>query len=127
MTVAANSRATRMKTLEERIGQRIAIQRKAVGLTQAQLAERVEVQPETICRIETGNRLASLGLIEKVSNAIELELHDLFRLPGAESPRDLAVDRLLWFAARLSPAEIDLVMDVGAAVLGHTRRLKLGE
>jgi hypothetical protein len=37
-------------------------------------------------------------------------LHDLER----------AVDRLLWFASRLSPAEIELVMDVGAC-LGSSR------
>lgn len=127
MTVAAQNRVSRMKTLEERIGRRIAIQRKAVGLTQAQLAERVDVQPETISRIETGSQSASLGLIANVSDAIELELHELFRLPGAESQRNLATDRLLWFASRLTPAEIDLVMDVGAAVLGHTRRLKVRE
>ena len=115
-----------MKTIEEGLGQKIARQRRAVGLTQAQLAEKVDVQPETISRIETGTRTASLELIAHVSEALELELHELFRVHNTDSPKDRAVERLLWFASRLSPAEIELVMDVGAAVLGHTRRARPG-
>ena len=113
---------SRMKTIEERIGQRIARQRRAVGLTQAQLAEKINVQPETISRIETGSQAASLDLIAHLSEALELGLHELFRLQEVETPKDRAIERLLWFASRLSSSEIELVMDVGAAVLGHIRR-----
>lgn len=112
-----------MQTLQARLGQRIARHRKAVGLTQANLAEKVGVQPETICRIEKGQRAVSLELIGLLSTALDLELHDLFRLRKSDSPKDRAVERLLWFAARLSFEEIELLMDVGAAVLGHTRRM----
>lgn len=103
---------------------RIARQRKAAGLTQAELAEKVNVQPETISRVETGIRTASLELLGHLAAALELELHELFRLHDEDDPKNRAVDRLLWFAARLSPSEIELVMDVGAAVIGHTRRMQ---
>lgn len=112
----------RMKTLEERLGQRIARQRRAVGLTQSQLAEKVDVQPETISRIETGSKTASLDLVAHICEALELELHELFRLQSADNPKGRAVERLLWFASRLSLPEIELVLDVGATVLKHTRR-----
>jgi len=115
-----------MKTLEERLGQKIARQRRAVGLTQAQLAEKVNVQPETICRVENGRKKASLRLIANVSGALELDLHELFRLQSADKPKNRAVERLLWFASRLSPGEIELVMEVGAAVVKHARRVQLG-
>jgi transcriptional regulator with XRE-family HTH domain len=115
-----------MKTIEKRVGERIARQRKAVGLTQAQLAEKVNVQPETISRVETGKRTASLGLMAHVSEALELEMYELFRPHDRGDPKERAVERLLWFAARLSPAEIELVMDVGAAVLGHAQRVQPG-
>jgi transcriptional regulator with XRE-family HTH domain len=111
-----------METLEERLGQRLARQRRAVGLTQAQLAERVDIQPETVSRIETGNRTASLGLISKIADALEIELHEVFRICDANDPKDRAIERMIWFASRLTQAEIDLVMDVGTAVLGHARR-----
>lgn len=113
-----------MKTIEERLGQKIARQRRAAGLTQAELAERVNVQPETISRVETGIRAASLQLLAHLAVALELELHELFRLHDEDDPKNRAVDRLLWFASRLSPTEIELVMDVGAAVIGHTRRMR---
>ncbi len=113
-----------MKTLAERIGQRIALQRRAYGLTQAQLAEKVDVLPETISRIETGSRTASLGLLVRVADTMEVELHELFRLRNSGSPKDQALDHLLWFASRLSAAEIDHLMEVGAAVFRSTRRGK---
>jgi transcriptional regulator with XRE-family HTH domain len=116
-----------MKTIEERLGQRIARQRKAAGLTQAELAEKVNVQPETISRVETGIRAASLELLGHLAEALELELHELFRLHDADDPKNRALERLLWFASRLSPTEIELVMDVGAAVIGHARRLRQAE
>lgn len=123
---AASIWIPRMKTLEERLGQRIARQRRAVGLTQAQLAEKVDVQPETISRIETGSKTSSLDLIAQISEALELELHELFRLQSTDNPKDRAVERLLWFASRLSPPEIELVLDVGTAVLKHTRLMQQG-
>lgn len=113
-----------MKTLEKRLGHRIARQRRAVGLTQAQLAEKVNVQPETICRIETGSRTASLRLMAQISDAIEFELHELFRLQDLDSPKGIAIEKLLWFVSRLSPAEIELVLDVGSAVIGQVRRVQ---
>jgi transcriptional regulator with XRE-family HTH domain len=113
-----------MKTIEVKVGQKISGQRKAVGLTQAELAERVDVQPETISRIENGKRTPSLKLLARLSVALDLELHEMFRLHDRDNPKDRAVERLLWFASRLSPAEIDLVTDVGAAMLRHARRAR---
>lgn len=110
-----------MATIEESLGRKIAAQRRAVGLTQAQLAERVDVQPETICRIETGKRTASLDLLVRMADALDLELHELFRTHEKDKSRSRAIEQLLWFAQRLSPSEIELVMGVGSAVLKHTR------
>lgn len=111
-----------MATIDEQLGGKITRQRKAVGLTQAELAERVGVQPETISRIETGARAASLALIARVADALEVELHELVRFADRDEARASAIDRLLWFASRLSPGEIELLLDVGAAVVKHTRR-----
>ena len=115
-----------MKTLEERLGQRITRQRKAVGLTQAELAEKVDVQPETINRLEKGNRTASLALIALLAYALELELHEMFLLPEAKTPKDKAAERLMWFAAKLTAEEIELVLDLAAVVLGRSRQGKPG-
>ena len=113
-----------MSTVEEQLGKRIARQRKAVGLTQAQLAETVGVQPETISRVETGSKTASLDLLIEVAAALELELHELFRIHDRNDAKDEMIDRLLRFALRLSMAEVELVLDVGSSVVAHMRRVQ---
>jgi transcriptional regulator with XRE-family HTH domain len=110
-----------MATIAEELGQKIAAQRRAAGLTQARLAEKIDVQPETISRIETGKMTASLDLLARIADALDLGLHELFRAHEKDKPRSLAIEKLLCFSQRLSPAEIELVMVVGSAVLKHTR------
>lgn len=112
-----------MRTLEERLGQRIGMLRRAIGLTQAQFAEKIDVQPETICRIENGKRAPSLGLMARIADAFELELHELVDLRRGDSPKGLAVENLLWYVSRVSPVEVELLMDVIVAVLSHCRRV----
>lgn len=111
-----------LKTLEGRLGERIARQRQLVGLTQAELAEKVEVQPETISRIENGRRGMSLGLMVLLSESLDLELHELLHIPPSDTPKDQATERLLWFASRSTAEEIELILNIGSAVLAHTRR-----
>jgi DNA-binding XRE family transcriptional regulator len=112
-----------MKTLEERLGRRFGRLRRAIGLTQAQFAEIIDVQPETICRIEKGKRAPSLALMARIADAFELELHELVDLRGGDTPKGLAVENLLWYVSRVSPGEVELLMDVVVAVLGHCRRV----
>jgi transcriptional regulator with XRE-family HTH domain len=114
-----------MKTLEVRIGLKLSRQRRAVGLTQAQLAERLGIQAETVSRIENGSLRASLQLLARASKAVDIELHELFRLREEDSPKDLALERLLWWSARLSAAEIELVLDIGSTVITRMRAIRL--
>jgi transcriptional regulator with XRE-family HTH domain len=111
-----------LKTLERRLGERIARQRQLVGLTQAELAEKVEVQPETISRIENGKRGLSLRLMVLLAESLDLALHELLHIPPTDTPKDLATERLLWFAKRSSLEEIELIMNIGSAVVAHTRK-----
>jgi len=68
----------------------------------------------------------SLGMMAGIAERLGLELHELFRLQPTDSPKDQALGKLLWFASRLSASEIELVLDVGAAVLLHTKRTPSG-
>lgn len=110
-----------MGTLERQLGARIARHRKALGLTQAKLAEMVRVQPETICRLETGVGTPSLPLVARTAAAIHLELWELFRFKEPSSEKELAMEKLDRFASHLSAEEVALVMSVGASVLRLVR------
>jgi transcriptional regulator with XRE-family HTH domain len=49
------------------------------GWTQEELAQRVGVAPNTIARIESGNRRPSLGLLERLARTLNVDLARLFR------------------------------------------------
>lgn len=119
----ARERATSrvVEPTERQLGARIARHRKALGLTQSQLAEMVRVQPETICRLETAVGTPSLPLVTRTAAAIHLELWELFRFKEPTSQKELAIERLNRFASRLSAAEVRLILDTGAAVIQLVR------
>ena len=74
------------------IGQRIREVREDLGMQAAVLARRVEVAPNTIYRIETGDRLPSGGLLEKIARELRTEPAELMREPvllgKAEAPQE---------------------------------------
>ncbi|MFR1672123.1 MAG: helix-turn-helix domain-containing protein [Candidatus Gastranaerophilaceae bacterium] len=61
------------------LGQRIKHYRKAKNLTQEQLAELVSMEPNSISIIESGRNFPTLNSLEKIANALDIELNILFR------------------------------------------------
>ena len=62
---------------------RLREQRKARGLTQAQLATAVLVSRKTINTIENGVFVPSTTLALKLAAELDCEVEELFQLPGA--------------------------------------------
>jgi len=56
--------------------------RKSCGLTQAQLAEVVEVSRKSINAVENGIYVPSTVLALKLAKALNCTVHDLFELPA---------------------------------------------
>jgi len=105
--------------IAKRIGERIGTQRRLAGLSQARLAERVGVAPETISRLETGAAVPSVESLVSVAAELHIELHDLFRLRPEDGAKERAIEKLLWVVSRRGAADIDLVTTVAAAVFDH--------
>ena|SRR5215208_2153449 len=63
------------------IGQRIKEVREELGMQATVLARRVGVAPNTIYRIEAGDRKPSVALLEKIAGELRTEPADLFREP----------------------------------------------
>jgi len=73
------------KGIESRIGHRIRELRLVAGMSQAELAERLEppVEPESVSRYERGARVPSLPQIEKLAGALGTDVdHFLAGLIG---------------------------------------------
>jgi transcriptional regulator with XRE-family HTH domain len=61
------------------IGERIRTARRAAGLSQVRLAERVGVDHRTIHRIEYGTSDPRLGLLLQIAHAVGVPLDELVR------------------------------------------------
>lgn len=65
--------------LLQSFGKRIAEVRKSKGMTQNQLAERVNMSVVTIAYIETGKRWVRLATLDKIARALKVSVSELFR------------------------------------------------
>jgi transcriptional regulator with XRE-family HTH domain len=79
------------------------------GLTQEQVAERLDTSKGQVSRWESGGRGMSAGVIEALEEALQLEPGDIFRDPAQPS-----VDELLRNA---TPEQRQQVLSVVAALL----------
>lgn len=98
------------ESLGGRLSKNIAIRRKELGLTQAQLAEKLGVETETLSRFERGKNLPSLATLEKLANLLLVSVADLL----AEQPKvanDEALVITSWLGG-LCPADKQFVFDV---------------
>ena len=69
----------------EKLRTQIRIRRVRNHWRQADLAERIDVTPAYISRIETGKDRPSLGILYRMSQAFECTVDDLIRADGQES------------------------------------------
>ncbi len=68
-----------ISTLSAQIGKNISSKRKHLGLTQAQLAELVDLENETISRIESGKYNVSITSLERFTKVLQLDITDIVR------------------------------------------------
>jgi transcriptional regulator with XRE-family HTH domain len=110
-----------MTPLEKRLGKRIAAYRRQAGLTQAQVARKVRVAPETLSRLETGAAMASLPSVEKVAHAIGVELADLFAFRGRDTEKNEAIERLVSVVRTRKVHDIEMITALAATFFRHSK------
>jgi transcriptional regulator with XRE-family HTH domain len=104
------------KVLRERLGQELRKARMARGLTQNEVAERLETDPETISRFERGATLPSLVRLLTLAEALDVSVATLL---GAASPRATdEIEDLRHALASLPPKDRKLATAVMRAVVG---------
>src|SRR5215211_7735590 len=75
------------------VGQRIREAREDLGMQGTVLARRVGVAKNHLYLIEHGDRMPSLGLLEKIARVLRVEPAELLREPVLTSPKDKAPDK----------------------------------
>jgi transcriptional regulator with XRE-family HTH domain len=73
--------------LKKEFGKRIKFLREARELSQAELAELVDLECATVSRIENGENFVKADTLEKLKNAFEVSYEELFKF-GDEACQD---------------------------------------
>ena len=67
-----------MTNLRDIFAYNLKNKRRNFGISQAQLAERVNVSTHHIATIETARNYPTLELVERIANALNIEIYELF-------------------------------------------------
>ncbi len=104
-----------MNELRKAFGDRIRNLRKSRGFSQESFAEKADLHPTYIGGVERGERNLSLNSIEKIANALEISLSELFNFHTTEKPTtedELLTGEILGLVRDLEPKSKRLVTKV---------------
>jgi len=109
--------------LQTLLGARIKKLRNRAGLTQAQLADRVDVSHEFMSRLERGIKAPSLHTAEKIAGAMGVSMKELFdfdAVPAADS-KTARLEGLVSYLTTVDDETVQLVDAVARAVVENAR------
>ncbi|MBI5894255.1 MAG: helix-turn-helix transcriptional regulator [Deltaproteobacteria bacterium] len=83
--------------IKELIGKRIQALRKAHRLSQEQVAEKADISPNYLSRIECGKENPTLDMLIKLAHALEVEMWEIFDFGHEVNVKELreVMNRLL--------------------------------
>lgn len=69
--------------INQQVGRRIKVRRVELGMTQAELAEKLSVGQSNLSYIERGKRDVSVSLLAEIAQALRCRPEEFFRWPEA--------------------------------------------
>jgi len=112
--------------VERLIGRRIASLRKERNLTQARLAESIDVTTETVSRLERGVSMPSLKTLEGISNVLDVPLKDLFNFKHPKNtkkfPQEKEISKIIAFLKYKKEDEIKMAYVILRSVFDAVKK-----
>jgi transcriptional regulator with XRE-family HTH domain len=111
---------THQKNTLARLAKSIATKRRAASLTQAQLAELLAVEPDTISRMERGLAVPSLERLLDFANALNTTVNDLL----GDVPKEATKTEVEWteLLNELSASDKQLVLNLVTPLVQRFKR-----
>ena len=78
-----------MSSLKFKFGKRLRELRRSIGMTQEQLAELVNIEPPNLSKIECGMHFPQPDKIEKIAQALKVEIKALFDFEHFQKKQEL--------------------------------------
>lgn len=112
--------------LAEVIGKAARAARDKMGLTQAQVAERIQLTSLVYSRIERGKMMPSVPSLVRLCTALHLSPEDALgfapsparsRRGSGDASQEETLRRLLYLARRLEPEQLSALLNVATAML----------
>ena len=69
--------------INQQVGRRIKVRRVELGMTQAELAEKLSVGQSNLSYIERGERDVSVSLLAEIAEALKCKPEEFFKWPQA--------------------------------------------
>lgn len=95
-----------------KIGQKIRKIRKAHGLSQEALAEKINISTTHMSHIETGNTKLSLSVFVAIAAALEVRADDLLDSASSPPTTSTALDDIISVLERCTAQEASIIADI---------------
>lgn len=86
-TVVRTRRPADDEAILVQVGARVAELRIAASLSQEALAERIEVAPQYLARIERGRHAINLLMLQRLAKGLDVPIASLLRKPRSTAPK----------------------------------------
>jgi transcriptional regulator with XRE-family HTH domain len=108
-----------MSKLEVQFGDMLRYHRKRAGLSQAQLAEKIDRQTNAVQRLESGEASPTFDTLERLSEALEVDVRDFFGAGdySARAGRDDPLAAIFKLLVGLKDKELQTIFELTVAAL----------
>ena len=105
-----------MKEIINQIGNNIKEQRKKAGFTQAELAEKINVDPKYISRLETGTSTPSISTVIKISEVLKIDFQSFFVTESLEK-RNQMTNSIVLKLSKANIKELRTIFDMVSLIV----------